>query len=52
MQISLHKIQFIYFSFNNSVLQDVVSLVLQDVQSRVDLHHVDICSVDPPGMPF
>jgi exoribonuclease R len=49
MQISLHKIQFIYFSFNNSLLQAVVSIVLQDVQSRVDLRHVDICSVDPPG---
>lgn len=26
-----------------------VSVLLQDVQSRVDLRHVDICSVDPPG---
>jgi exoribonuclease II len=38
-----------YFGFNNSFLQDFVSVVLQDVQSRVDLRHVDICSVDPPG---
>lgn len=26
-----------------------VSVLLQDTQSRVDLRHVDICSVDPPG---
>ena len=38
-----------YFCLNNNFLQDFVSIVLQDVQSRVDLRHVDICSVDPPG---
>jgi len=47
--ILLHVIQCIYFSLNNSFLQDFVSVVFQDVQSRVDLRHVDICSVDPPG---
>lgn len=49
LHILLHIIQCIYFSLNNSFLQDFVSVVLQDVQSRVDLRHVDICSVDPPG---
>lgn len=49
LHILLHIIQCTYFSLNNSFLQDFVSVVLQDVQSRVDLRHVDICSVDPPG---
>lgn len=47
LHILLHIIQCICFSHNNNFLQ--VSVVLQDVQSRVDLRHVDICSVDPPG---
>lgn len=46
--VSLHiLLQCVYFSHHNNFLQ--VSVVLQDVQSRVDLRHVDICSVDPPG---
>jgi Exoribonuclease R len=49
LHILLHTIQFMYFCLNNNFLQDFVSIVLQDVQSRVDLRHVDICSVDPPG---
>jgi len=49
LHILLCIIQCIYFSLNDSFLQDFVSFVLQDVQSRVDLRHVDICSVDPPG---
>lgn len=49
LHILLHIIQCLYVSLNNSFLQDFVSVALQDVQSRVDLRHVDICSVDPPG---